>query len=182
MLLDHGRVVTIGDTDSVIRKYLAADTTSKIPDKEKPVYVSKVILRDRTGEQCSFESGQTAWVDVEVTARAAIEKLAVVIWFTDQKDYIIFHTSTERLGYAPFSLQPGGTYRCTFELSLNIAHGTFKLITEIYRYDIEKSFDRYNPATTVFIGSTTAVGGAVNCFPRLIESGTINPLTEPCKG
>jgi ABC-type polysaccharide/polyol phosphate transport system ATPase subunit len=182
MLLDHGRVVSIGDTDSVTRKYLTADVITKIPNEEKPVYISKVTVRDRTGEQCSFESGQTVWVDVEVTARTAVEKLAVVIWFTDEKNYIIFHTSTERLGYTPFSLQPSGTYRCTFELCLNIAHGTFKLITEIYRYDIEKSFDRYDPATTVFIGSTTAVGGAVNCFPRLVESETISPLAEPCKG
>jgi ABC-type polysaccharide/polyol phosphate transport system ATPase subunit len=182
MLLDHGRVVSIGDTDSVTRKYLAAGVITKIPNEEKPVYISKVTVRDRTGEQCSFESGQTAWVDVEVTARTAVEKLAVVIWFTDEKDYIIFHTSTERLGYTPFSLQPSGGYRCTFELCLNIAHGTFKLITEIYRYDIEKSFDRYDPPTTVFIGSTTAVGGAVNCFPRLVESETISPVAEPCKG
>ncbi len=182
MLLDHGRVVSIGDTDSVTRKYLALGAITKIPNEKKSVYVSKVTVRDRVGEQCTFESGQTAWVDVEVTANAAMEKLAVVIWFTDEKDYIIFHTSTERLGHAPFSLQPGGNYRCTFELSLNIAHGTFKLITEIYRYDIEKSFDRYDPVTTVFIGSTTAVGGAVNCFPRLVESETVNPLTEPCNG
>jgi ABC-type polysaccharide/polyol phosphate transport system ATPase subunit len=181
MLLEHGRVVTIDKTDEVIRKYLGADSTAKIADQSKPAYISKVTVRDRSGEQCTFESGQTAWVDVEVTAREAIEKLAVVIWFADETQYIIFHTSTERLGFAPFSLQPGGVYRCTFELSLNIAHGTFHLVTEIYRYDIEKSYDRYEPVTTVFIGSTTAVGGAVNCFPRLIESETIAPSTQSCE-
>ena len=58
-------------------------------------------------KQATFESGATAWVDVEVTAREALEKLAVVIWFADETQYIIFDTSTERLGYAPFSLQPG---------------------------------------------------------------------------
>ena len=138
-------------------------------------------MRDRAGEQSTFESGQTAWVDVEVTAREALEKLAVVIWFKDETQYIIFHTSTERLGFAPFSLQPGGTYRCTFELSLNIAHGTFHLVTQVYRYDIQKGYDRRDPATTIFIGSTTAVGGAVNCFPRLIESETIVPSTQSCE-
>ncbi len=101
--------------------------------------------------------------------------------FKDETQYIVFHTSTERLGFAPFSLQPGGTYRCTFELTLNIAHGTFHLVTQVYRYDIQKAYDKREPATTIFIGSTTAVGGAVNCFPRLIESETVVPATQSCE-
>jgi len=180
MLLDRGKVLMIDDTDSVARKYLSLGAMPNTTDEEKPVYISKVRVRDRAGEQSTFESGQTAWVDVEVTAREAIEKLAVVIWFKDETEYIIFHTSTERLGFAPFSLQPGGTYRCTFELTLNIAHGTFHLVTEIHRYDIQKGYDRQDPASTIFIGSTTAVGGAVNCFPRLIESETVVPPTQYC--
>jgi lipopolysaccharide transport system ATP-binding protein len=181
MLLDHGRLVTIGDTGAVIRKYRSDDATSKATDVKKLAYISKVRVRDRAGEQSIFESGQTAWVDVEVTAREAVEKLSVAIWFKDETDYVIFHTSTERLGSAPFSLQPGGTYRCSFELSLNIAHGTFYLVTGIYRYDIQRSYDRLEPSATVFIGSTTAVGGAANCFPRLIESETLAPSTQSCE-
>ncbi|MGB8322381.1 MAG: ABC transporter ATP-binding protein [Candidatus Acidiferrum sp.] len=181
MLLDHGKILALGETDGVARKYLELGSKPSAPLESKVAYISKVRVRDRAGEQATFESGATAWVDVEVTAREKVDKLAVVIWFTDEKDYIIFHTSTERLGYAPFSLQPGGTYKCTFELSLNIAHGTFHLVTEIYRYDIQKSYDRHDPATTVFIGSTTAVGGAVNCFPRLIESETAAPSTQSCE-
>jgi lipopolysaccharide transport system ATP-binding protein len=181
MLLDHGKILALGETDGVARKYLELGSKPSATQETKVAYISKVRVRDRAGEQATFESGATAWVDVEVTAREKVDKLAVVIWFTDEKDYIIFHTSTERLGYAPFSLQPGGTYKCTFELSLNIAHGTFHLVTEIYRYDIQKSYDRNEPATTVFIGSTTAVGGAVNCFPRLIESETVAPSTQSCE-
>jgi lipopolysaccharide transport system ATP-binding protein len=181
MLLDHGKVVTIDKPDTVIRKYLGASGTSNSSEKGKIAYITKVRVRGRDGEQSTFESGQTAWVDVEVTAREAVNKLAVVIWFADETDHIIFHTSTERLGFAPFSLQPGGTYRCSFELSLNIANGTFHLFSEIYRYDLQKSYDRYDPASTVFIGSTTAVGGSVNCFPRLIENETVAPPTQSCE-
>src|SRR5271165_5270039 len=136
MLLDHGKVLDIGETDGVARKYLELGSKPTTNKQTTAAYITKVRIRDRAGEQATFESGHTAWVDVEVTARKKVDKLAVVIWFTDEKDYIIFHTSTERLGFEPFSLQPGGTYRCTFELSLNIAHGTFHLVTEIYRYDI----------------------------------------------
>jgi lipopolysaccharide transport system ATP-binding protein len=181
MLLDHGRVIAIDKTDIVARKYLSLSAPLAPSEQSKPVYISKVRVRDCAGEQSTFESGEKAWVDVEVTAREAIEKLAVVIWFTDESQYIIFHTSTERLGYAPFSLQPGGTYRCTFELSLNIAHGTFHLVAEIHRYDIEKGYDRQEPAATIFIGSSIAVGGAVNCFPKLIESETAAPSTQCCE-
>jgi ABC-type polysaccharide/polyol phosphate transport system ATPase subunit len=182
MLLEHGKVLAIGETDAVAREYLHRGTNiDDTSDQSRPAYISKVCIRDHAGEQSTFESGQTAWVDVEVTARKAIDRLAVVIWFRDETKYIIFHTSTERLGFAPFSLQPGHTYRCTFELCLNIAHGTFYLVTEIHRYDIQKGYDRRDPAATIFIGSTTAVGGAVNCFPRLIESETVNLSKQSCE-
>jgi ABC-type polysaccharide/polyol phosphate transport system ATPase subunit len=180
MLLEHGKVCTIDRTDVAVRKYLSLSKDAFIPDEKRAVYISNVRVRDRSGEQSKFESGATAWVDVEVIAREAIEKLAVVIWFKDETQYIIFHTSTERLGYAPFSLKAGGMYRCTFELSLNIAYGTFQLVTEVHRYDIQKGYDRKEPAATIFVGSTTAVGGAVNCFPRLIESETVDSSSEYC--
>jgi len=181
ILLEHGRAVTIDETDVVIRKYLGGASLAEIPEENKAAYISSVKVRDRASEQSTFESGDTVWVDVEVTAREALDKLAVVIWFKDEKHYLIFDTSTERLGFAPFSLQPGGIYRCTFELTLNIAHGTFHLCAGIHRYDIEKSYDRREPAATIFIGSTTAVRGAVNCFPRLVESETVAPSTQSCE-
>lgn len=182
MLLEHGKVLAIDETDVVARKYL--NHGSKVDDKpeeSRPVYISKVCIRDRAGERSTFESGQKAWVEVEVTAREAVDKLSVVIWFKDERQYIIFVTSTERLGFAPFSLQPGDTYRCTFELSLNIAHGTFHLVTEIFRYNIETAYDRRDPAATIFIGSTAALGGAVNCFPKLIESETVRLTKQSCE-
>jgi ABC-type polysaccharide/polyol phosphate transport system ATPase subunit len=182
LLLEHGKMVTLDKTDAAIRKYLGEGPTSKTRQEDKSVYISRVTVRDRAGEQASFESGQTGWVDVEVTARESVEKLAVAIWFSDETQYMIFHTSTERLGSPPFSLQPGGTYRCTFELSLNFAHGTFRLFTDIFRYDIQKSYDRRDqPDATIFIGSTFGVGGAANCFPRLIESKAIAPSTQSCE-
>jgi ABC-type Fe3+/spermidine/putrescine transport system ATPase subunit len=173
MLLEHGKVVTIGSTDSALRQYLS-DTAKPISSvTNKAVYVSQVTVRSQTGEQSKFESGATAWVDIELKAREAVEKLAVQLWINDQSQYLIFDTSTERLGEAPFSLQPGDIHRCTFELTLNIAHGTFQVCAGIYRYDIQKEYDRRSPAATVFIGSTLAVRGAVNCFPRLVQAETV---------
>ncbi|MGA2404267.1 MAG: ABC transporter ATP-binding protein, partial [Syntrophobacteraceae bacterium] len=130
MLLEHGKVLAIDETDAVARQYLHhSSNVDDTPEENRPAYISKVRIRNHTGERSTFESGETVWVDVEVIAREAMGKLSVVIWFRDEARYEISLTSTERLGYAPFSLQPGDVYRCTFELNLNIAHGTFYLVT-----------------------------------------------------
>jgi energy-coupling factor transporter ATP-binding protein EcfA2 len=173
MWLERGKVVTIGPTDDVIRCYLSDALKSRSGDIDKVVSIAQVRVRDRSGEQSTFESGETAWVDIEVTAHETAEKLAVVIWLTDQSQYLIFDTSTQRLGHRPFELRPGESYRCTFELKLNIAHGTFHVCAAIYRYDIQKEYDSKAPAATVFIGSTMAVRGAVNCFPKLVAAETM---------
>jgi ABC-type polysaccharide/polyol phosphate transport system ATPase subunit len=181
MLLEHGKVVTIGSTDSALRQYL--DTVKPSGgDPRQPVYISRVTVRGQAGEQSKFESGATAWVDVEVQAREAAEKMSIVLWITDQSQYLIFDTSTERLGQPPFSLQAGESHRTTFELTLNIAHGTFQVNAAIYRYDIQKEYGKKVPGATLFIGSTTAVRGAVNCFPRLVETETVLATTQVKSG
>jgi ABC-type polysaccharide/polyol phosphate transport system ATPase subunit len=171
LLLEHGKMVTIGPTDSVVRRYLNDALKPNIGNENKAVYVSRVIVRNRSAECSTFESGDTAWVDIEVTARENVEKLAVVLWFTDTNQYEIFNTSTERLGQPSFSLKPGQTYRCTFELTLNVAHGEFGLCVAVHRYNIQKSYDQKCPATSLFVGSSTSARGAVNCFPKIIEAG-----------
>ena len=171
MLLKHGKIVIIDKTDAVIREYLKAQTTVDVTHEKKPVYISNVRVRGRDGEQTTFESGEKAWVDIEITARQSVDKLAIVIWLRDETQYEIFNTSTERLGSALISLQPGQSYRCTFELTLNAAHGTFGVCVGLRRYDLEKSYDRRVPAAMLFVGSSLAVRGAVNCFPKIVEQG-----------
>jgi lipopolysaccharide transport system ATP-binding protein len=173
MLLNKGEVAIISDTDSVVRHYLKDAQEPCAGDRSKPVYISKVKVSDQLGERSTFESGQTAWIEVEVTARERVEKLAVAIGLADETQYELFNTTTERLGHGRFSLQPGERYRCRFELSLNMAHGIFYVGVGILRHDIQKAYDLKVPAATVFIGSTLAVRGAVNCFPRLVEAETV---------
>jgi lipopolysaccharide transport system ATP-binding protein len=172
MLLERGMVVTIDSSESVVRRYLSDASKLSSFGQQKSVYVSHVKVRDGSGERSSFETGQTAWVDITVTARERAEKLAVVMYLLDDSQYLIFSTATERLGHRPFSLEAGESYRCTFELTLNIAYGTFHVGAAVHRYDIEKQYDSRIGAT-VFIGSSLAVRGAVNCFPRLVEAEII---------
>jgi lipopolysaccharide transport system ATP-binding protein len=178
MLLEQGRVVTIGETDSVVRRYLNDALKPSSDVSSKAALISRVRIRDTSGEQSTFESGETAWVDIEVTARENVDKLAIVIWLTDAAQYIVFDTSTERLTGRSFPLEGGKTYRCTFELTLNAAHGAFSLCVAVHRYDIQRDYDRRTPAATLFIGSSMAVRGAVNCFPRIVEAGVIETGVE----
>jgi len=172
MLFKHGKVVTIGPTDDVVRRYLSEALKPRSGEIDKIVTISQVRVRDRGGEQSTFESGDTAWVDVEVTAHENAEQLAVVIWLTDENQYIIFDTSTQRLGHPPFSLRAAQSYHCTFELKFNMAHGAFHVCAAIHRYNIQKEYDRLAPGATVFIGSSMAVRGAVNCLPKLLRAET----------
>jgi len=176
MFLEHGKVVTIDSTSSVVGRYLSDAQKPTDAGLLQPVYISRVKVRDRSAEQSTFETGQTAWVDIEITARERVEKLAVVLLLLDESQYILFSTSTERLGNEPFSLNAGERYRCTFELTLNMAFGTFHIGAAIHRYDIQKQYDYKSPAATVFVGSSLAVLGAVNCFPKLVEAETVTPL------
>ena len=174
MLLKKGEVAIVGGTDSVVRHYLKDAQEPCAGDESEPVYVSKVMVSDELGERSTFESGQTAWIDVEVTARERVEKLAVLLLLADESQYQIFRTSTEVLGHGRFCLDPGESYRCRFELRLNMGQGTFYLDVAIGRYDIQTLYHRKALAATVFIRSTSAVRGAVNCFPRLVEADTVS--------
>ncbi len=173
MLLKKGEVALISDTDSVVRHYLKDAQETCVGDESEPVYISKVTVSDELGERSTFESGQTAWIDVEVTARERVQKLAVLLLLADESQYQIFRTSTEALGHSRFCLDPGESYRCRFELRLNMGQGTFYLDVAIGRFDIQKVYHRKAPAATVFIRSTSAVRGAVSCFPRVVEADTV---------
>jgi ABC-type polysaccharide/polyol phosphate transport system ATPase subunit len=181
MLLGDGKVTAIDEPNVIAQRYLGGLAEAEADDDKRPVCISKITIRDGTGEQTAFESGQTAWVDIEVVAREATDRLAVVIWFSDEMQYEIFNTSTERLGSKQISLGAGGSHRCTFEIRLNMAHGTFYLGADVYCYHRQKSFDRHNHAATIFIEPCSAVQGVANCFPELVVSETVGTSSQYCQ-
>jgi hypothetical protein len=105
-----------------------------------------------------------------------VDNLGVVLSLLDEKMYLLFSTTTERLGLCPFSLNAGECHRCTFEVTLNMAQGSYGIDAAIYRSDNGKKYDDMNHAATVFVESSPAGIGGVNCFPRLVEAETIEAL------
>src|SRR5208282_1754805 len=91
LLLEHGRLVMSGSPNDVIQRYMNSGRIVGRQDESKPVVISEVRIRSQHGESVRFESGETAWIDVELTARRTCTKMAVVLFFTDESYYEVFN-------------------------------------------------------------------------------------------
>jgi hypothetical protein len=170
LLLERGRPLMIGPVEQVISSYLNRPSTSTRDEaKSKQVAISKVRVRNQYGECSRFQSGEKAWIDVELRAHARASKLSLSIYITDDLFQEVFNTSTERLGHGNFALEAGDVFTCTLELCLNMASGVFHPSILVYRYDTETAYDRWAPATTIYVSSPDDVRGAVHCFPKVIR-------------
>ena len=172
LLLEKGRTVMTGKAQEVIGAYLQKSFTRQTEDQDSgPVRISRARVRNEQGESMQFRSGERAWVDVEVTARRRCSRLSVTLYILDEQRMDVFDTSTDLLGSGEFDLDEGDTYRCTFEINLNLVEGTYYPSILIYRRDTQTIHTKWEPAATVYVGSAGAVHGVANCFPRIVEQG-----------
>ena len=179
LLLEKGQTVKLGPPDEVISTYLQKPSNAQAADGNAgPVSISSVQFRNEDGECMRFRAGEKAWVNVEVTARARCSKLAVTLYILDDKLTEIFDTSTDILGHGNFDLEEGDVYRCTFEVSLNLVDGTYYPSILIYRRDVQTIFDKWQPATTIYVSSGGDVHGVAHCFPQVIRQ-EIRRATDP---
>jgi ABC-type polysaccharide/polyol phosphate transport system ATPase subunit len=170
MLLEKGRMVTTGPAEEVVSTYLNEARNRHIADaSSRQIAISKVTVRGEHGESARFQSGQKAWIDVEVTARTSCSKLSVTLYITDDNLENIFDTSTERLTHDHFTMAQGDVFMCTFELYLNMVTGVYHPSILVYRYDTQTKYDEWEPATTIYVSSGEDVRGTVNCFPRIVQ-------------
>jgi lipopolysaccharide transport system ATP-binding protein len=170
LLLERGRAVRIGPTEEVISSYLSRSGRVHAEDpRDKPVTISKVRVRNKHGECVRFQSGEKAWVDVEVTGHTRCEKLDVTLFITDENHANIFDTSTERLGFDSFTVDEGVAFTCTFELDLNMVSGIYHPSILVFRYDTQTRYDRWEPAATIYVSAEEDVRGVVQCFPKVVR-------------
>jgi lipopolysaccharide transport system ATP-binding protein len=170
LLLDHGRAVQIGPSQDVIKSYMDRSALQMREPHGNEIAISDVKVRDKNGNlNTDFSAGDRAWVDIEISANKDTEKVAVVFEVRDDSHYLIFDTSTEQLGYEAVSLKAGEKYRCTFQLDLHLAPGTYHIKLLVYRFDIQKKFDSWFPAATLFVRSDRDVRGVVNLYPEVVR-------------
>jgi len=169
LLLNHGQLVNDGPTSGVIRAYIdqMKDVRRKLDDKT--VVIENVAVNGRDGPRVDFDSGEKAWVEVTVRARHRAERVSCTVYVQDERLYDVFNTSSERLGQAPVTLEPGQTASWQFELDLHLATGTFHLCALLHRYDIELTFDYVEPAVTLLIRAQSNVRGVANLYPKLVS-------------
>jgi len=176
LLLDHGRIAASGEPGPVVRAYLANALAGRRELESREAYVSRLVVRGIAGETTSFRSGEEAWVDVEVTARSACERLSVTLFVQDEGSLGVFNTSTERLGLGTFDLRAGEAFRCSIQLALHLAPGTFYVGAAIVRYDIQREYDRWLPAATILVSADKDIRGIANLVPRVV---TFEPAAGP---
>jgi lipopolysaccharide transport system ATP-binding protein len=174
LLLDHGRVAAEGEAQHVVQTYLGNALAGRRDVEGREAYIARVVVRGAEGETKSFRSGERAWVDIEISARAACERLSITLYAQDEEFRGVFDTSTERLGQGTITLGAGESFRCSVQLDLHLAPGTFYLGLALYRYDIQREYDRWSPAATIFIAADRDVHGVANLYPRVVafEPGT----------
>jgi len=170
LLLERGRTLAMGPAQDVISTYMNRSRSAhKADDGSMPVRISKVTVRNRDGECLRFQSGEKAWIDVELCANSRCNKLSLTVYILNGEFQNVFDTSTERLGLGNFSLDKGDVYHCTFELHLNLANGMFHPSFHIYRYDTETTYDKWQPAAVIHVSSEVDVRGIAHCFPKVVR-------------
>jgi lipopolysaccharide transport system ATP-binding protein len=179
ILLDHGRVVSDGPTDSVVRRYLDTGADKAAHRARGPVQVVGATVTGSGGETSRFESGSHARIEVEIEATAPAERVAVVLQLKNTDYYEVFNTSSERLGQPPLTLAPGERARCTFEVDLHLGPGTYYLGVFLYRYDVQRNYDHVFPVTSFVVAADRDVLGAANLYPSVSGFVTLPPGTAP---
>ena len=169
LLLGHGKVIETGSTKEVIKTYMTQGSLGPRQLIDKEIVISKVFVHGEEGEDLQFETGQRVYCEIEIAAKVRCDRLSISIYLEDDNQVPVFDTSTERLKYPPICLNAGESWKCEYELFLNLAPGTFHWGVLVYRYDIQKAYDRLFPAATMYVHSQTDVRGIANLFPRVIS-------------
>lgn len=170
LLLERGRVLHLGPTHEVIGGYLERAYAANGDSGDKDVVITDVRVRSATGPAVQVPAGEQLFVDVEVTARRRCERIAVVLMIQDDNFYEVFNTSTERLGEAPVTLEAGERFSCSFAIAAHLAQGTFHVGAALYRYDLQREYDRRLPASTIFVTSEADVRGVANLYPSVVRA------------
>ena len=168
VLMDAGTIVADGPTSKVIQAYLDRERTKLDSVRDGDAVVRSVTLRGRDGRVTHFRPGDKAWIDVTFRANRSCEHVAVVVAVLDEGLSEAFNTSSERLGAPSISLEEGQSCTLTFELDMHLAIGTFHVGIYLYRYDLQREYDRALPAATFFVESDVDVRGSANLYPRVI--------------
>jgi ABC-type polysaccharide/polyol phosphate transport system ATPase subunit len=181
LMLEKGRTVAVGPAHEVVATYLQRSRKSLNQDNaSNPVSITQARMRSTSAEPARFASGDTIWIDAEVTAREPCSKLTLCLWMTNEENDVVFETTTERLGHGNFNLEAGDVFSCTFEMHLNVTSGIYHPSVLIYRHDNQTVYDEWPAVATIYVSSEDDVRGAAHCFPKLLHQEIRPASAESC--
>ena len=169
LLLEKGRVVTIGPSNDVIQEYLTRGQEARALEPDRSIHITEVTLGPPGSTQVEFKTDELLEVTVRATARSPHEDMSVVIQIVDENHYPVFDTCTQRLGAGPVSLEAGETLSCTFKVQLRLAEGTYHVNAFLHRYVTNRAYERWLSAATFFVGQTPTVRGVAHLAPSLVR-------------
>ena|SRR5437667_44435 len=165
LLLERGRVVTMGPSHEVIKAYLTRGHGARATE-DRDIRITEVSLGpERT--RVEFQADEVLEITVAAAARTPHEDISVVVQIVDDHQYPVFDTCTQRLGAGPLALEAGETLRCTFRMQLRLAEGTYHVSAYLHRYVTDQAYERWSAAATFFVAGTPKVRGVVNLVPTL---------------
>ncbi len=166
LLLERGECMEMGPTNEVINSYLNRSLRRQ-STLDNGAAITSVRVGGMTGESLNFQSGEKAWIDIEVASNAKVGSLGLSLVINDEHLYNVFNTSTYRLGKGTFSIEPEQTLKYTFEVVLHLAPGTYYLGVVLYKYDVREVCDEFRQAATLIINTDRDVRGVVNLYPEV---------------
>ncbi len=109
LLLEHGRVVTVGPARDVIQTYLGRGV-GRAGDRAA---LTSVTMEGPERHYGGVRVRGPGRVTVDVKPHQLLEDMTVVLSVRDEQDANVFDTCTQRLGAGPLTAGPGGSLRCT---------------------------------------------------------------------
>jgi len=99
LLLERGRSLMIGPAEQVVSSYLERSRMCLEGNiSKRQVSISKVKVRNQFEECSRFQSGEKAWIDVELRAHTRCVKLSLSLYITDDQFREVFNTSPNGWG------------------------------------------------------------------------------------
>jgi ABC-type polysaccharide/polyol phosphate transport system ATPase subunit len=170
LMLEKGQTIAIGPPHEVVAKYLQRSSQAAAADHgSSPVAITRVTVRSECGESARFTSGETVWLDVEITARAACSRITIAPDLITESHETVFETTAERLGHGNVSLEAGDSCVCTFSMQLNVTTGIYHMTVLIFRHDTKTVYDEWTAAATFYVASADDVRGTAHCFPKVVH-------------